>query len=62
LVATEARTLRDLGSEPLEGRLLDVALWSAAGTDARIRFVPRVGAHVPAEGIGAFVRSDAFAG
>jgi hypothetical protein len=56
LVAGEARTLRDLGIEPVEAPLVDVAIWSALGSGAEVRLVPGAGPNVPREGLGAFVR------
>jgi hypothetical protein len=55
-VAMEAQTLRDLGLEPIDAPLVDVAVWAALGTDAAVHLVPGRGPNVPAEGIGAFLR------
>ena len=52
----EAQTLRDLGLEPIDAPLVDVAVWAALGTDAAVHLVPGRGPNVPAEGIGAFLR------
>jgi hypothetical protein len=56
LVASEARTLRDLGVEPVEAPLVDVVVWSALGTGASVQLVPGAGPNVPVEGLGAFLR------
>ena len=54
-VALSASTLGDLGvDDPIEGRLVDVAVRAGLGTGAGIRMVPRIG--VPAEGLGAVLR------
>jgi hypothetical protein len=46
-VALDAEPLRELGLEPEEGRLVDVALWGAHATGASIHFVPRSGPKAP---------------
>jgi hypothetical protein len=56
LVALEARTLRDLGVEPVEDRLADVAIWSAVGSGGSVQLVPAHGPSTPLEGIGARLR------
>ncbi len=58
LVAGEAATLRDLGFEPLEGRMVDVLVWAALGTGAQVEMIPGRGPRVPAEGVGAFLRGS----
>ncbi len=53
-MSVAAEDLRALGEEPLEGRLVDVAVRAALGTGAAVRVVPRSGnAH---EGIGGVLR------
>jgi hypothetical protein len=58
MVALEARTLRDLGVEPLEERLVDVAVWSAAGSGGTVVIVPAHGRHVPLDAVGARLRAE----
>lgn len=56
-VATEPQTLQDLGLEPVEARLADVAIWSAVASGGTVRIVPAHGRSAPAEHIGALLRS-----
>lgn len=56
LVALEARTLQDLGVEPVAARLDDVAIWSTAGSGGSVQPVPAHGPHTPLDGIGARLR------
>jgi hypothetical protein len=56
LVALEERTLRDLGVEPVAGRLEDVAVWSALGSGGTVQLVPAHGPNTPLEGLGARLR------
>lgn len=55
-VAAEARTLRDLGIEPHEGRLVDVATRAALLTGAEVQPVPAHGPSSPTDGLGAILR------
>jgi peptide subunit release factor 1 (eRF1) len=56
-VAAERATLADLGvAEPVEGRLVDVAVRAALGTGADVRVLDPDGQTRPAEGLGALLR------
>jgi hypothetical protein len=55
-VALEADTLRDLGMEAVEARLMDVAVWSALCSGGSVRHVPAHAATSPSGGLGATVR------
>lgn len=55
-VAVDAASLRSLGLEPVEARLVDAALWAALRTGTELRFVPGHGPHAPTGGLGALVR------
>jgi hypothetical protein len=57
LVALEARTLRDLGVEPVGARLEDVAIWSAVGSGGTVQPVPAHGPNTPLDGLGARLRA-----
>jgi hypothetical protein len=59
LVALEARTLRDLGVEPLQARLEDVAIWSTVGSGGTVQPVPEHGPNTPLDGVGARLRAAA---
>jgi hypothetical protein len=55
MVGTDAETVRAMGvDEPVEARLVDVALRAALGTGAAVRIVPAAGG--PAERIGGILR------
>jgi hypothetical protein len=56
LVALEERTLRDLGVDPVEARLEDVAVWSALGSGGTVELVPAHGPNTPLDGLGAGLR------
>ncbi len=56
LVAGEARTLRDLGVEPVEAAMVDVIVWAALRTGATVQLIPGAGPNVPSQGVGAFLR------
>jgi peptide subunit release factor 1 (eRF1) len=55
-VALEGEPLRELGLEPEEGRLIDVALWAAHATGAAVHFVPRSGPKAPTGSLGGILR------
>jgi hypothetical protein len=55
-VALEAAPLRELGLDPTEGRLIDVALWAAYATGAEVHFVPRSGPKAPTGSLGGILR------
>jgi peptide subunit release factor 1 (eRF1) len=55
-VALDADTLRDLGLDPVEARLIDVALWAAHHTGATVHFVPSRGPKAPSGALGGLLR------
>jgi hypothetical protein len=55
-VALDGEPLRELGLDPEEGRLIDVALWAAHATGAAIHFVPRSGPKAPTGSLGGILR------
>lgn len=54
--ALEPSQLEELGLAPTEGRLVDIALWAAHATGARIHFVPHRGPKSPSGALGALLR------
>lgn len=52
----DASVLTELGLEPVEGRLIDVALWAAHATGAGIHFVPNRGPKSPSGSLGGLLR------
>jgi hypothetical protein len=55
-VALEPGLLRDLGMEPVEARMMDVAVWSALSSGGSVRHVPAHASTSPSGGLGATVR------
>jgi hypothetical protein len=55
-VAVEAKVLDELGLEPTEARLIDVALWGAHHTGADVHYVPARGPRAPSGGLGGLLR------